>query len=670
MISVDLETRSNVDLLACGSWNYATDPSTEIICLAYAADYGTVQHWHPGMPVPSVFTEPHTIHAWNADGFERPMWDFIMGPDHGFPPVTLQQWRCTAFKSRCNNLPNALGNAARCLNVPEQKNYRGRELIKLLCQPMADGTFCQDPELLQEMYDYCADDVRAEMAVDKLLREPTDDEWVDWRVNILINERGIRIDRALCDAAQVYAGDEEQDLLARIAELTGGEIAKARGEKLKAWVLDRLTEDQAQLLVKYRNGEKMFSLDKYNRSRLLALDDMDVDVAEVIECSDFAQKSSVGKFKAASLRADPEDDRVRGALLCNGAPASGRYSSRGLQVHNFPRDGLEYPEEVRADLIDGIMPEDVCSYAGHPIMTVLSRMLRPSLIPAPGCEFLVSDWSAIEGRVSPWLCDSTLGDRKVSQYADDEPVYEIAAARTFRCTVEDVTKDQRQVGKVQELAFQYGGGSNAFLAMARNYGLKTSLKDAERYKDDWRGANPWAQTVWGDLERAAKLAVSHPTVQYKAGRVTYFAVEGILCGGTTLFCQLPCGRVLTYPDVRIETKTTPWGAEMPSLTCLRAAFQPKMTETEWPRAGLWGGLLHENNTQGTAASLLRYALRECEESALGVVLHCHDEIVCEVEVTDLDAAADELHYIMNTAPAWAASLPLAASVDQMARYGK
>ena len=75
-------------------------------------------------------------------------------------------------------------------------------LIKLLCIPMADGTFCKDPELLQEMDDYCAQDVRTEMAIKNQLREPTEDEWTDYWIGEYINDRGIRADIDLCRAAQ------------------------------------------------------------------------------------------------------------------------------------------------------------------------------------------------------------------------------------------------------------------------------------------------------------------------------------------------------------------------------------------------------------------------------------------------------------------------------------
>jgi len=670
MLHIDFETRGRVDLLSAGTYNYAQDLDTSVICMAYAQDFGEPQLWRPGDPVPAVFHMEQFATAWNAD-FERLIWDYIMVWEHGFPPIPLERWKCTAFAARCNNLPNKLENAARCLRTADQKDKRGRELIKLLCVPMADGGFCEDPQLLQEMGDYCLQDVRTEMALLGQLREPTEDEWADYWINCRINDRGVRVDVDLCRFAQDYAAEEEADLIARIEELTGGEVTKARGENLKAWVVARLEPHQEKLLVKYRDGERKLSLDRYNRERLLALEDIDPLVAEVVECSDFAQKSSVGKFKAMAALADPEDHRVRGAIWCNGASQSGRYSSKGMQLHNFPRDCMPDPQEVLADLADNILAEDITDYYQLPMMTVLARMLRPALVPTDGKVFLSADWAAVEGRVAPWLCGGNAYAReKLALYRDDAPVYEIAAGDIYHIPVEDVTKEQRQVGKVAELSLQFGGGAKAFLGMARNYGVVVPLAEAERIKTAWRGVNRWAEWIWNQLETAARTAVMQPGTRFTAGRLSYFSVENVLCGGRTLFCQLPDGRLLTYPDTRIEMQETPWGEVRPTLTALRAAFVPKVGEDEWPRTTLWGGLLFENAVQGTAASLLRWALRQAERQGLAVALHVHDQIVVESPRRLADVEAEMLADIMNSPPAWARSLPLKAEVETMERFGK
>jgi len=254
-------------------------------------------------------------------------------------------------------------------------------------------------------------------------------------------------------------------------------------------------------------------------------------------------------------------------------------------------------------------------------------------------------------------------------YWDEIDPYIDAAAAIYRKDREDIDKDERQVGKVAELSLQFGGGENAFLGMARNYGVTMSTGKAKQVKTAWRQANPWAQNVWKDIERAVMLALRKPGEVYSAGRLDYFTVKDILCGGLTLFCRLPCGRVLTYPDVRVELVEGEYGVRK-QITCLRAQFMPKANEKEWPRSSLWGGLLFENAVQGTAASLLRWAVRECEFEGLPVVMHVHDEIVLEVGEFMQKQFANELAGIMNRPPGWATGLPLKAEVVTMERFGK
>ena len=354
--------------------------------------------------------------------------------------------------------------------------------------------------------------------------------------------------------------------------------------------------------------------------------------------------------------------------MANGASQSGRYSSKGCQVHNFPRNTMSDPVECRADFIDGIIPEDIREYWQLPIMDILSRMLRPALVPEDGAGYLVSDWSAIEGRVGPWLADSPSGEKKLDIYRRGDDPYVIAAQAIYGS--EEIDGDRRQVGKVAELALGFGGGAGAFLGMGRNYGITMGKDQANHIKDKWRLANPWAVQMWAGCEAAAMAALQRPGQRYNVGRLSYFAAERVLVGEKTLFCELPCGRLLTYPDARIGMRPTPWGEMVPGISALRAAWTPKATEREWPRADLWGGLLVENAVQGTAASLLRDALRQCQEAGLPVVLHVHDEIVAEVPQDQINNWSSVLHTIMNVAPDWAPGLPLQAEVDHVERFGK
>ena len=676
-ISIDLETRSRVDLTQVGAFLYATDPSTEIICMSWAFGAGEPVSWCPlrGEEFPEQLAkyieDGVPLHAFNSE-FEELMFAYIICPDFDVPEPASEQWRCTAFQARCNNLPGALYNTARCLGVKHQKDRSGRNLIQMLSIPQTDGEFLEDPELIDDMIKYCEADVLAERACADVMREPTPEELHDFHVSRVINDRGVTIDVDLVVAMREYAAEEEAEITARVIEITQGEVRKFRGPQLLNWVKEHVEPHQLEALKVYRGGEKKYSMDKYSRHRILDLNDLDPIVREAIECADTAMKSSVGKANQMLNRADPEDQRMRGTFVPNGASQTGRFASMGSQTHNFPRDVMPDPEEVRLDLVENIMAEDMVDYFDRPIMHILSGMLRPCMVPAPGHKLLISDWSAIEGRTNPWLTNSPEGEAKLDLYREGIDTYKVAAQAIYGRAYEDIEPHQRQVGKVAELALGFGGGVGAFTAMARGYGVQVSAGEADVIKTKWRQANPWAQPFWNGCETAAKRAICDPGVRYNVGRVSYFAVEGILVGGTTLFCELPGGRLLTYPDARIEPGMTPWGAQTTVLTALRANWVPKDTEKEWPRATLWGGLLVENVTQATAASLLRHALSEAHSVGLDVVLHVHDELVVETPEAPLQIAAESeaLHGIMNTAPDWAAGLPLEADVITADRFGK
>jgi DNA polymerase len=272
-------------------------------------------------------------------------------------------------------------------------------------------------------------------------------------------------------------------------------------------------------------------------------------------------------------------------------------------------------------------------------------MLRPALIPAKGKHFAVADWSAIEGRVNPWLAASPAGDAKLDVFRKKLDPYKVNAAATYGVPYEAVNDEQRQVGKVQELALGFAGGVGAFAAMGRAYGVHIPEVQAKRIVDAWRRANPWSVPFWQSLEEAYTRAMRNVGHEFRAGRVVY------LYDGQHLWYALPSGRVLCYPYARLESE---------GVTYAKASWKPAADAKEWPRARLWKGLACENITQATANDILRNALRQLDD----VVLHVHDEIVLETDQpTDLER-------IMCTPPTWASDLPLAAEVKIMSRYGK
>jgi len=650
---VDMETRSRCDLAARGVYNYAQDGTTDVLCMSYAFDDDDVITWVPSQPFPdAVRNHAGQIRAHNS-AFERLIFWYVLQCN-----FKLEQFYCTAAQARANCLPGSLEDVGRAISSNMRKDHRGSQLIRALSIPRADGSFNDSPELMAEMIAYCEQDVRSMREISKAMRQLTDEELLDYHVNERINDRGVLLDLPLAQAAIKYAATEMEEIENLVQDITKGDISSVRSPRMKAWVMERVGEQALKLMEVYKDGEKKYSIDKTVRANLLILakenaDEIPAHVADVIQCADDLWASSVAKFSRLGELADEVDHRVRGAFVFAGGSATGRASSYGAQVHNFTRKCAAEPDDVRHAMVRG---HSVVPRFGIRVTDVLKGMLRPALIPAPGKQFVVADWSAVEARVTAWASADPQAEEVLDAFRAGKDIYIREAAGIYRVPYEEIAEeyeqtgesDRRQIGKVAILSLGFGGSIGAFSAMGRVYKVYMPESDARRIVDAWRRANSWAVRYWAKLEDAYTRALRNPGREFSAGRVTY------LYDGQHLWYALPSGRILCYPFAKFE------GDE---ITYIKAAWKPAADAKEWPRARLWKGLACENITQAIAHDLLRHSLRQLDD----VVLHVHDEIVLETADPE---APNTLKQVMCTPPAWAAGLPLNAGVKTMTRYGK
>jgi DNA polymerase len=663
-IWIDFESRSACDLTVAGAYNYSQDASTEVLCMAYAHDDEEVQIWQPSQEFPKSVRQAvlagERVYAHNA-AFERLIWTYVLWSDHNAPVPKLEQFVCTAAQARANCAPGSLEDVGRFAGASMRKDHKGAALVRKCCIP----PFKHTEQDLADLVHYCAQDVRAMRAISKALRPLSAEELSDYWANERINDRGVLVDVDLAKAAQPYAVEELDAIQQEVREVTDGEITSVRSPRMREWVWWRVGPEARRLMTVHKDGEEKQSIDKTVRAALLILaeenpDEVPPDAATVIQCADDLWASSVAKFVRMANLADVEDHRVRGAFVFAGGAATGRASSYGLQVHNFARKVAKDPQAVRHAMCRG---HQIVPAFGKRVTDVLKGMLRPALIPAAGKQFVVADWSAIEGRVNPWLAATPAGDTKLEAFRRGLDAYIVNAAATFGVTydailagyeAEDaVSTGQRQIGKVQELACGFGGGVGAFAAMGRVYGVNLPEHEAKRMVGAWRKANPWAPLFWSDLERAYMGAMRRKSQAVPAGRVSY------LFDGAHLWYALPSGRILCYPHARLDSD---------GISYAKASWKPAADAKEWPRARLWPGLACENVTQAAAHDILRHALRELEREGEDVVLHVHDEIVCET--SDPARTTELMKRVMTNPPAWAAGLPLGIGIKTMERYGK
>lgn len=654
MIHIDIETRSEVDLLRHGVYVYAQDPSTRLLCLCWAEDDGPVQSWVPGTrafpaDLALAIESGQTLWAHNAQ-FERLLFEYVICNDYGAPCPRLEQWRCTATLARAHALPGSLDRCAQALGLAHQKDKRGAELIKLMCVP----PFEHSPELMAEMVAYCDQDVRVEREIHDRLPELAEGVWAGYWCSERINDRGVLVDVDIARAAVPLASVEQSGINEELAALTGGDVAKPRSPSLTRWVYDRLPDEYREIM-EDESKKAGLSLDGSRVQELLDLElrvnEKCAELLRVIELKALASKSSVAKFQALLDLADPEDHRVRGAFLYMGAGQTGRWSSKGLQVHNLPRLAVKGEEfqQLRKQLLGGRLTTDV--------MRGLSSLLRPSIKSPEGSVLVSVDWASVEARALPWVTADPRAEAVLDVFRREEDIYLATAA-------EMGPQYGRQIGKVATLALGYGGGVGAFQSMARAYRVVVDDMTAGVVVQDWRATNPWATAFWGSLEIAVGDALSRPGLEVPCGRVKY------RFDGEHLFCNLPSGRALMYPWVRREIEETRWGPRM-AYTCIKSSRVPAARQ-EWPRMRLWGGLLAENITQAVCADLMVDLLLwlDKERPEWPVVMHVHDQVVLEVPVAEAEEAVEDIEECMAVSPWWAQGMPLAAEGWHDTRFRK
>jgi len=302
----------------------------------------------------------------------------------------------------------------------------------------------------------------------------------------------------------------------------------------------------------------------------------------------------------------------------------------------------------------------------------VSRLIRPALIAPEGKTLVWGDWASIEARVLPWLTKSVGGQEVLDIFegVDADPsnpdIYMIEAGKIYGKPASDVAKAERQVGKVLTLALGFGGGPGALHAMAAGYGMSFEEDEAIKLVGMWREGNAWAVNFWRDVTTATTEARRAPGEGFSVGRLSYFYDRSYL--GGSMFCALPCGRILTYSNMRVEKVSYEHEITGEKITEEKLRYQKG-----YKRSSAYFSIYVENGTQGAAASMLRATLRHIERdetAPVAIVGHTHDEIITECDEDNVPAARAYLHQKMLTVPEWGKGLPIAADISDNWFYTK
>lgn len=640
MIYIDFETYNTHDIRLVGTYKYVE--TCQILLMAYAFDDEPVQLWDATTdePFPVNLTdrlygdEPITAH--NAN-FDRLVLEYA----HCLP-TAISRWRCTMAKAYSLSLPGALGNLGAALGLPEAmlKMTDGKKLIQRFCTPAPSNHKADrydrhsHPEAWDIFKEYAMQDVDAMRHIDSLLPEwnYSGSELALWHLDQKINDRGFRVDVELAEAAIKAADKAQEQLAAEIDMLTGGKVTRAT---------------QRDKLLQHLMDEYDFAMDGLTKADVEAALNSDSvldPVKRILVVRQKASKTSVSKYEKV-LKTVSTDGRLKGTLQFDGAGRTRRWGGRMFQPQNIARP------KVSNDEVNAAIAAFKGNYADmiyDNVMAMASNCLRGLIVAGPGKKLVVSDLSAIEGRVIAWLA----GEKwKLEAYGRGEDLYVLAYAKAFHLSPTSVTGDQRQIGKVMELALGFQGSKGAFIMMASGYGLELPEKQIFPLVQAWRQSNPNIVKLWYKVEEAAIAAVRTPDTSFKAGRLIFRCIKN------WLLMKLPSGQVICYfrPSLDEEGKLRYWGQNQ--------------TTRKWEEMHTYGGKLVENATQSVARDILANAMPHAERYGYKIVLTVHDELVCETPDKG-SWSVKELSEVLSAPPPWAEGLPLAAAGFEALRYRK
>ena len=646
VLSIDLETYSDVDLPNCGVYRYV-EGDFHILLFAYAFDDEETKcvdmacgEQLPAEVVDAIHNENIIKSAWNAQ-FERICLSKYFGAQ-----LSPDAWQCTMVWAASLSLPLKLATAAQALKTAQQKDAVGERLIRYFsipCKPTkANGGRTRNlPEHAPDDWalfkSYCIQDVETERDIRRRLEKfpLMPQEWDFYHMDQRINDRGILIDRELVQQAIICNMAMSEEMTKRAYALTGLENPNSVSQ-LKSWLEDRGIEVDS--LGKKNVASLITDLDKHSA---------DGEALDMMKLRLQMAKSSVKKYQAAE-RYICQDGRAHGLFQFSGANRTQRWAGRGIQLQNLPQNHIATLDEAR-DLVKlGCFDMIEVLYGNTP--DILSQLIRTMLIPKPGYEFIVADFSAIEARVLAWLAGEQW---RLVAFQRGEDIYCASASQMFGVPVvkHGINGELRQKGKVAELACGYGGGSGALISMgALDMGLKED--ELPEIISSWRDANPEIVKFWYTVEKAAIETVKDHNDR-TVGRI------GFQFSANTLWIVLPSGRRLAYIKPRLQPNR---------FGRMTLTFEGLGVNNKWVRGETYSGKLTENITQATARDLLAEAMRRMELTGLGIVGHVHDEVI--LEVPQEQYTVDEVCNIMNQNPNWADGLPLSSAVYTGNYYSK
>lgn len=757
---LDTETRSPRDLPRCGPYRYSEppDPGDEdefellLLCYLWRDHNGdTAVEWSPleGPPPAGcveALTDPTVLKVAHNANFDRVVLSRLVYPGVVDEFLDPNQWYDTLAAASEVALPGHLDDLAHAVGV-RGKIDEGKDLIRffnrrLIRDRLVDalaigrdevsarrGACYENDRLIRgmraerdgwdQMLDvldrwerykaYCIQDVRTLVDVCDRLPYMQQAEIDLWHADQRINDRGVRVDMDLVDAATRRRDELSAEAYDALKDLTGLDNPNS-GRQMTRWLWDRgfRTDSSPASEADWDGRSNWVGLNSKGdvpELRKQARVRGDEDVLRVFELRDVVAARATKKLDAIRDRVSA-DGRARGCFRFYGAGHTGRFSSTGLQLQNLPRINGDEHNLIASACDDPALVASLDS-------SQLKQTLRGVLVADD--VFSVADFSAVEARVTAWLAGQ---EDELDAFRAGRDIYLSTWAAMTNTNYDSYSHDslERPLGKATTLGCGFGGGVAginrvggdrihptedferqwredewvrfdtswrfvyeerrlpvrpqpphhvAFACMdvgvPKAFGevifdrwcaapvQRARLHDAyiDHLKVLWRRAHPMIVQFWRDLENAFRSA-AFQGLESQVG--THISVSSPRRG--TAVVRLPSGRELWYRGIHVEKR---WDPET-ERTKRELTYRDSRGALEHTH----GGKLTENVVQATARDLMRTALLALDAQGARVVAHIHDEVVCEGR-PDIVAA-------MVRQPEWAEGLPLAADPVESTRY--
>lgn len=670
-LHLDYESFSLAELSDVGTYRYAFDPSTEILCAAMALGDEEPMSWVPGaewseddfllerywdaLENPDVL-----IYAHNAQ-MEYAMSQALMWKTWGIAPPDIRRFRCTASLARRAALPAKLEKLSEFLGTVV-KDKTGKRLIKKfsMLQPAKKPTKKNplgvpihrirpedDPEDFARFVEYCRQDVRAEQEVARRLAyfgDALND--ANYTLHEIINARGVAVNVAALRHAQKLIDEETEIVSAKFRDLVGLDITQ--NAKVLTWARENgyPYDDLQQATVES-------FLEAEQDDWMACLQEGENIVRTALRLRASVSYAAIKKVQTMLACVGPGDNRVRGTLVHHGA-TTGRSSGALIQPQNFKRPTISNSEDAYRDICAGISREMLDIVYGAPL-EVISSCIRHFI--DNGKPILDCDYSSIEARITPWVAgeESTLED-----YRQGVKTYERMAAMIYGIPEKEVNRfPQRFVGKEAELGCGFGLGAPRFRVACKKKGY--DLPEGLEFKvvKAWRKKHSKIVKFWEVIDHAAKSAVLHKGKLFPAGE--FISFKCITTGDIEfLLMRLPSGRKLAYPWPRIVA------GKFEGTTAV--SFYQNLKGVVWGHnSGIWGGVWTENAVQAVAADIMCHGAQNAENAGYEIAALIHDQALAYHREGQ---TPEEFVSLLTDLPEWAANLPIAAEGALVSFYKK